>query len=331
MIRRVWMVMGWACLMVGVAAAPARAAVWTFGPSLPQARVLVRVTSDPSGDIWTVGGSTFADPPGTGYGPDGAVLVLRAGASSWQQVTTTPQISNEPAIGMINGQLYVAGGRIQTNPRVSNQLWRYDPSTDTWTELAPMPQARAYAAAVVSDGHLFVIGGMTRHGFPRADTYEYLPKTDTWLQLAPLPMQDGYVNGTLGNDGKIYVIGGQNSERAGRLFAYDPSADQWEQLPRVPLRRRRIFAPGVVTTADGRILVIGGYVKYGTTPDLSSRSTEIYSPATGTWKGGPLLNEPRGFMGATRGADGVIYVIGGEVKDVSFDDCCLASVETLTP
>ena len=35
----------------------------------------------------------------------------------------------------------------------------YSPSTDTWTEIEPMMEPRQYAACVVLDGLLVVIGG----------------------------------------------------------------------------------------------------------------------------------------------------------------------------
>src|SRR5205814_3234559 len=80
------------------------------------------------------------------------------------------------------GFFYVAGGRFGT---VLNNLERYDPVTDTWTTLAPMPTARAGAAIAPQDNALFVIGGRLSgggpcSGGPLATVECYDIDTNTW-------------------------------------------------------------------------------------------------------------------------------------------------------
>jgi N-acetylneuraminic acid mutarotase len=57
---------------------------------------------------------------------------------------------------VINGILYVAGG-----VGSATAVEAYDPAADTWTTKAPMPTARAGAAAGVINGVLYVAGGNT--------------------------------------------------------------------------------------------------------------------------------------------------------------------------
>lgn len=80
-----------------------------------------------------------------------------------------------PAVGVINGIMYVAGGSDWDNVKL-NSLEAYNPVTNTWTTTyasmlsagrvprAPMPTARNFASFVVFNGMLFVIGGLGSGG-----------------------------------------------------------------------------------------------------------------------------------------------------------------------
>jgi hypothetical protein len=54
--------------------------------------------------------------------------------------------------------------------------------------------------------------------------------------------------------------------------------------------------------ANGRVLVVGG---------VGETTSELYSPATGTWSPGGVLNHPRWLHAAVRLADGRVLVAGG--------------------
>src|SRR5207244_1674736 len=64
----------------------------------------------------------------------------------------------------------------------------YDPSTDTWVDVAPMPTARmGLAATVAGDGTIYALGG-TNQGHTWLDTAEaYNPHKGTWGIVAPMP------------------------------------------------------------------------------------------------------------------------------------------------
>ena len=62
-----------------------------------------------------------------------------------------------------DGRVLIAGGRVptgeyETTPSSTADL--YDPATNTWLELPPMPEPRAGGAAVLlDDGSVLVVGG----------------------------------------------------------------------------------------------------------------------------------------------------------------------------
>jgi N-acetylneuraminic acid mutarotase len=92
----------------------------------------------------------------------------------------------------IAGRLYAVGGRFNTFEYNTNLLDVYDPATDSWTSLKPMPTARSGMAVAMMDNKIFVFGGEKLGGtFNQAEAYD--PAKDVWAELAPMPMS---VHGT---------------------------------------------------------------------------------------------------------------------------------------
>ena len=90
---------------------------------------------------------------------------------------------------MINGKLYMSGGR--TNPdEVLSNTWGYDIATDTWTaldQLLDMPMAKNTAGRAVVQGQLYAIGGTNLPTFDGLnDVSKYDVATNTWSPVPPL-------------------------------------------------------------------------------------------------------------------------------------------------
>ena len=118
-----------------------------------------------------------------------------------------PELAGGYASGIINGHLYVAGGR-DANSDSLNAVWDYDIAADTWTQKNDMPGSynNGRGGAVVLDS-LFVFGGGDALYSPFSATNVYLPKTDEWrtdtnLNLARV-LTTGAAVGT-----SIFAIGG---------------------------------------------------------------------------------------------------------------------------
>ncbi|WP_184055300.1 RICIN domain-containing protein [Paraburkholderia sp. MM5384-R2] len=63
-----------------------------------------------------------------------------------------------------------------------------------------------------------------------------------------------------------------------------------------------MFCPGIVNLPDGRIYVTGG---------SSSDATSFYTPSTGKWSRGPLMNIPRAYQGSVTLSNGNVFLVGG--------------------
>jgi len=146
----------------------------------------------------------------------------------------------------------------------------YNPATNTWRRISPLP-ARREGAAVVWDGReVLVVGGsvksqtaqpwrLARVGFA------YRPTTNRWRQLAP--MDSGRASfAAVWTGTRLLVWGGTTIPGGGvrkvvpqsppRGLAYDPAANRWSALRQAPLRGR--LDPTAVWT--GHAMIVWGGV-----------------------------------------------------------------------
>jgi hypothetical protein len=82
---------------------------------------------------------------------------------------------------VLGGLIYVAGGLDFT-------VVRYDPSSDTWSTLASMPQRRIGCALFALDGCVYAAGG---HG--NATVVKYEPEFDRWSAVASMTTTRAYL------------------------------------------------------------------------------------------------------------------------------------------
>jgi N-acetylneuraminic acid mutarotase len=94
----------------------------------------------------------------------------------WSWKRQAPHNHANGAGGVINGKFYVAGGN------GGAALDRYNPATDTWTTLAPLPKAGTAVGAVLQ-GKLFVVVS-DETGTTGRRAYAYDPATNKWTSKA---------------------------------------------------------------------------------------------------------------------------------------------------
>ena len=129
---------------------------------------------------------------------------------------------------------YAAGGYSFSASNTLSSFERYNPATNTWTVLAPMPDTTSVASAVYAPNvnKVYVFGGAqgaTLATISNANRV-YNVATNTWTAGAVLPavrsqMASGYFNG------KIYLIGGYSTANVtpteSQVWEYDPVTDTY--------------------------------------------------------------------------------------------------------
>lgn len=184
----------------------------------------------------------------------------------------------------------------------------YDPATDTWSTVAPLPAALDHIQSVEYNGLIYYIGGLVQWPKPAVGTvYIYDPVSDTFTTGAPMIAgRERGAGGVAVIDGKIYYAGGLHNGVAVPWFdVYDPAANTWSMLPDMPESRDHFHAAAV----GSRFYAIGGR---NTAIDATTTVNDYFDTTTGTWVTGlaPLPTARGGFGVAVLGTE--IFVIGGE-------------------
>ena len=123
---------------------------------------------------------------------------------------------------------------------------RYDPISNTWSMIAPLPAPACATACAMGDAcYVFAWGSEGRK--PTAASgggfYRYDPDANTYESLGQLPLEHWFGFAVAAHEGVLYVIGGiVNGRWTGRAFAYHVAERAWEELPSMSYVRRRTAA-----------------------------------------------------------------------------------------
>ncbi|MFC1724997.1 Kelch repeat-containing protein [candidate division KSB1 bacterium] len=221
----------------------------------------------------------------------------------WERKTDMLTGRANLAAAVVGGKVYAIGGNMYKD---TNE--RYDPETDSWESLVPMPTGRQHLndCAAVIGGKIYIIGGFeapeqrNTFGPPSAKNEVYDTETDTWEEKAPLPIpRDSPA--VAGVNGKIYVIGGIGSRsEPPHVEIYDPASDKWEKGKRMP---EKLHMMNYAVIAD-KIVVFG--IREG----IPFYKLFVYDTAVDKWGTVTQLPNKMRLAGITS-ANNKIYVISG--------------------
>jgi len=188
---------------------------------------------------------------------------------------------------------------------------KYDPETNTWTDIAPLPIYDDWSTVVACQNKIYVIGGQAE-----LPTQVYDPATDTWENRTSIPTTR-ICPGANVVDGKIYVMGGQLPSALGIISpsssnaVYDPETDSWSQVAPIPIP---VMGHASAVLDDKIYIISGGTNVFGTT-FVPISQVQIFDPKTNQWTNGTSIPTGVAYAGAcvTTGlsAPKRIYVIGG--------------------
>jgi kelch-like protein 17 (actinfilin)/kelch-like protein 20 len=185
------------------------------------------------------------------------------------------------AVPAPDGRIYAVGGAMMHNNvfRPLDTVEAYNPATNAWSAVAPLPAPRmGLAAATGSDGRIYVMGGADLIGGILSTVEAYNPSTNRWTAVAPMPTARSSLTAVTGSDGRIDAIGGFDSSFSvlTTVESYDPATNTWSAAPSMPTPRCCLAAaPG----PDNRIFVLGGSGDNSTDSALST--VEAYTPRQG--------------------------------------------------
>ncbi|WYZ35482.1 hypothetical protein EsH8_X_000129 [Colletotrichum jinshuiense] len=192
---------------------------------------------------------------------------------------------------------------------------------ESWETLQPLGGGpRQEHTAVALDGKIYVIAGIEPDasqptGVSTINSVEvYDVQKDSWSFVAPLPVPMNHANAATVN-GKIYVLGGLSGGAVFRAlpnsYEYDPSTDEWTELPAMPVGTER--GSSILGVTGDTIIVAGGIRLLELAADGAQETVDTvssFNTKTRMWQ--TLPNLPEGREHAGGGVFGNnFYVVGG--------------------
>ena len=275
---------------------------WSTGAPMPDVRAFM-ASGYFNGKIYLVGGYTTGnvDPSfGQVWEYDPVANTFNTSRMSM------PATLGGPGFGIINGHMYIAGGRNLANTNL-NTLYDYDIVANTWTTRANMPSGVNVPGSAVVGGKLWVFGG--GNPFLGSSTSPTSGKTGVkaWFNRLFRP------------------------DTTNSLQVYDPATNSWTTGP--TLNQQRSFPAG--THVGNTAVAVGGYTGSNTTtsvevnvtgggcatptPTPTATGIPVCSPA-GWSAGAPLPTPAVRAVGVYFPGNGRFYAMGGRSADTAGSD-----------
>ncbi len=229
------------------------------------------------------------------------------GPGAWTTQTPYPMTDLDQSVVAYHGLLYSFGG--YTGTAVTSAAYNYNPATNQWTGLAPLPAPRA-GAGIVSDGtYLYIFGGLDVNFADMTTLWRYDPATDSYLTtLAPVPTGAGDAAAAYLN-GEIVRIAGQvlPGTPTNAVQIYTISTNTWRTAASYPLAV--LAFPALVL--NGTIYTAGG------TDDnlVATNKTYRYDPISDSWDDAAIADLPATIQGAAAGLVNGQWVIAGGYRN----------------
>lgn len=241
----------------------------------------------------------------------------------WSTKASIPTPRSHFGVTVCENKIYCIGGQYIKNYFFREQSTGinevYDPATDSWKTLAPMPIPQYSIQANTVNQKIYVMGGFINDANASNLNQVYDPKSNSWSTRTPMPTGEyGYGSAVIGN--KIYIFSTNITQ------IYDTYYDSWHIGASAPLP---IIMGNAITAsgADGlkRIYVFAANTMPWFNSTCKELTTQCYNPETDSWTTGTSVPTCR-YNAAIANINESIYVIGGFITpltrgQVSYVDC----------
>lgn len=250
------------------------------------------------------------------------------GGAAWEELPMQTPLQGLPLVSH-GGKLYRIGGlSFRNKPEQEEDMHSvaefasYNPSTQQWTALAPLPEARSSHDAVVIGDKIYVVGGWTLTGNSKGKWLDTawsfdLTKPDAGWQAVASPTFKRRALAVAEWNGKLVAIGGMDdtAKPSRRVDALDLATGQWSELPSLP--RNEMAGFGVSAwNLDGKLLESGADGEVRQLADDGSKWETVGELATG-----------RFFHRLMPAGHARLLAVAG----ASMDEGHLASIESFSP
>ncbi|XP_033113734.1 kelch-like protein 24 [Anneissia japonica] len=205
---------------------------------------------------------------------------------TWKNIQASPlKFRFEFGLAYLEGFVYIIGG-YDINQRRISKVERYNCQTNTWDEVAQLPNLVDSCVAAECNRKIFVIGGHSSSSKAETMVQRYDPSTDRWMMINPLPCTISIKDvSCLSLEGKVYVL---YSNPEIHVLFYNPNKRSWQEL--LTCEGKQVMFS--LCRYQRCIALIGGLK--GDIVDVEVVNTiDILDPKSGSWKYLPNSVIPR--------------------------------------
>lgn len=241
-----------------------------------------------------------------------ATTIAHAQQYVWTQKASLPGSSRHSSIGFSIGQYgYIGTG--YSNGVCLNDLWRYDPVSNSWSQMATLPGVGRYGASSFVINNQGYVGVGQTTSIALTDFYKYDPVTNQWTSIANFIGLPIYTAVSFALNGLGYVATGY-APISNYVYQYNPGTNTWQQRANFSGIARQSAASFVVhdtayvTTGYDGMSALNDFWRFN---QLSDTWTQLQS----------IPGNPRyGAIGLTVNNNGII-TNGGDVAGNYYTDC----------
>jgi len=248
-----------------------------------------------AGKIYVVGGWNSSG------APVADTQIYNPGTNSWSTGAALPTATADGVGAVVNNVLYIFGGSSSHSQctTVTNAVWAYNPTTNSWSSKTAMPTARCSMGVAVRNNIVYVVGGYNAGRLKTVESFD--PATDSWKEEAGLLV--GKSEPSAGLVGTVivaadgYTASGDNGDNE----SYNPATNSWKSAASDPTPRNAACS-GVFGT---ELYLAGGY-----NGGASLTLNEAFNGSKNTWT--TLTPMPQvALFAASAVNNGQLYCIGG--------------------
>jgi N-acetylneuraminic acid mutarotase len=250
---------------------------WFRAAPLPRTGNHIPVAAD-AGRVYALGGFK-----GPNTDPFTDAYAYEIDRDRWDPIAPLPRARGAGGAAVLDGRIHLVGGAAAPTDERASVAWHeaYDPASDSWSRLRPIPGARDHLGVVAYQGRLHIIGGRFNTSAFNTDLHGvYLPDRDDWELRAPMPTaRSGH--GLVVYRDRFFAMGGEAglvvnhqvvwAKVFAQMESYDPVTDTWQHHAPMPTPRH---GPGVATIGDSIYTVAGGPVAGGS---LQAATNETFT------------------------------------------------------
>lgn len=159
----------------------------------------------------------------------------------------------------------------------SNELWEFNPATNTWTKKANFPGGVRYAGTAFAIGDIGYFGCGANEDYYCNDFYAFDPATNTWSAKADFTGSARFNPVGFSIDGRGFIGLGTDGGYKKDLYEYNPATDHWVEKADYGGSERR----------EAVAFVINGKAYVGTGKNATGKKRSFYRYT-------PFFLEPEG-------------------------------------